>query len=146
MGLSSSPLSSSSSSILSALPRVGIPATELCPPSSYHAMLEVADPEKAARIAWTEDGRVVMQEKQPLRRTRRHKAAQQKFAEVRWRGGGGGLKGGGGGVAAGVGSSVSPSARGVGGLVSLPTPPHLPRAHFSLACTHPAHACARDVL
>eukprot|EP00619_Florenciella_sp_RCC1007_P008302 CAMPEP_0205905726 /NCGR_PEP_ID=MMETSP1325-20131115/1515_1 /ASSEMBLY_ACC=CAM_ASM_000708 /TAXON_ID=236786 /ORGANISM="Florenciella sp., Strain RCC1007" /LENGTH=475 /DNA_ID=CAMNT_0053271659 /DNA_START=57 /DNA_END=1486 /DNA_ORIENTATION=- len=55
---------------------------------SYHAMLEMADPEKAARIAWTDDGRVVLQEKQPLRRTRRHKAAQKKFAkaqqETRW--------------------------------------------------------------
>ena len=92
---------------------------------SYHAMLEMADPEKvsptrdhqksslvhllpralclvpppilipptprttlfhsnvqAARIAWTDDGRVVLQEKQPLRRTRRHKAAQKKFAKV----------------------------------------------------------------
>mmetsp|Transcript_58238 Transcript_58238/g.161469 ORF Transcript_58238/g.161469 Transcript_58238/m.161469 type:complete len:241 (+) Transcript_58238:144-866(+) len=55
---------------------------------SYHAMLEMADPEKAARIAWTDDGRVVLQEKQPLRRTRRHKAAQKKFAkaqqDMRW--------------------------------------------------------------
>ena len=49
---------------------------------SYHAMLEMADPEKAARIAWTDDGRVVLQEKQPLRRTRRHKAAQKQFAKV----------------------------------------------------------------